>query len=733
MARHNAKHQKRKQLQDKKPPKKKISKAVRPEEQAQYYRKIRTFLQMTSRKQLNQKELAQKCHSKRNPSAYQAAVAQLLKEGIMIESRQNYKLCNQEETFKAETARLASSFGFIRDENGTEYFVPGKYLLGSMPGDKVLARSIPSRSGSPEAEIISVLEENAQSRLSGEIIATEYGLCFQSSIAGTPLHIDYQESCRYQIGDKVLAEIIYRGSRHMEHRVKIILNFGSADSAENCMNARIAELGIPVEFTEKVQREALKISAVGVTEFDTQDRRDFRDEIIFTIDGAHTKDMDDAVSISKNPDTGIYTLGVHIADVSHYVRPNSPLDAEAFRRGTSIYYADKVIPMLPKQLSNGICSLNPDEDRLTLSAIMQISPEGDLLSFQFYKAVIRSRVKGVYEECNQILDGSASPEIQEKYAEVKDSLFLLSELTDKLEHVRKLRGAPELESTESALLLDENGQCIGLTALHRGRCERIIEACMLCANESAAKLAREQHFPLVYRVHENPSPEKIASLKEVLLKLTQKELLVNPEEVQPADIQKLLDDYRSEPCFPVINAFTLRSMAKARYSEKPLGHFGLALKDYAHFTSPIRRYPDLTVHRILSDYFANADLDWLNKRYQKFTENAAQRSSDTEITAVQLERDADACYAAEYMLSHVGEVFHGVITSVTDFGMYITLDNMAEGLLHIHDLPPGEYETEEGWYIRNTLTGQEFRLGDSIEVVCAKADVSSGHIDLALS
>lgn len=732
MARHNAKHQKRKLLPDKKPVKK-ISRTVNPEEQAQYCRKIKTFLQMTARKQLNQKELAQKCHSKRQPSAYQAAVAQLLREGVIMEVRQSYKLCDQNETFKAETVRLSSSFGFIRDESGTEHFVPGKYLLGSMQGDQVLARSIPSRTGSPEAEILSILEENPQAKLSGEVIATEYGLCLQSSIAGTPLHIDYQESCPYQIGDKVLAEIIYRGDRHRDHRVRIILNFGSADSAENCMHARIAELGIPVEFTEKVQREALKVSAVGVTDFDTQDRKDFRNEIIFTIDGAHTKDIDDAVSISKHPDTGIYMLGVHIADVSHYVRPNSPLDAEAFRRGTSIYYADQVIPMLPKQLSNGICSLNPGENRLTISAVMQISPEGDLLSYAFYKSVICSRVKGVYEECNQILDGSANPEIQQKYADVKESLLLLSELTDKLEHVRKLRGAPELESTESALMLDEHGQCIGLTALHRGRCERIIEACMLCANESAAKLAKEHQFPLVYRVHENPSPEKIASLKELLFKLTQQELLFNPEEVQPADIQKILDNHRAEPYFPVVNAFTLRSMAKAKYSEKPLGHFGLALKDYAHFTSPIRRYPDLTVHRIISDFLDGADNDWLVKRYQKFTENAAQRSSDTEITAVQIERDADACYTAEYMLSHIGEIFHGVITSITDFGMYITLDNMAEGLLHIHDLPVGEYETEEGWYIRNTLTGEEYRLGDTLEVVCTRAEVASGHIDLALS
>lgn len=728
MARHNAKHEKRK-----KKPEIKKSRPVKAEERAEYCRKIKTFLQLTDRKQLNRNELAKKCHSKRNPAAYRAAAEQLLKEGIIREVRQNYRLCSQEGTFRAETVRLAGNFGFIRDEEGTEYFVPGKFLLGSLTGDKILAKRIPSRSGSPEAEILSVLEETQQARLSGEIVATEYGLCFLSEIAGMPLHIDYQQSSRYQPGDKVLAEVIYRGQRHMDHKVRIIVNFGSADSAENCMKARIAEKDIPVEFTEHVQREAIKVSAVGVTEFDMQGRTDLRKEIIFTVDGAHSKDLDDAVSVRKQADTGNYLLGVHIADVSHYVRPNSPLDGEAFRRGTSIYYADQVIPMLPKQLSNGICSLNAGENRLTISAMLEISPEGDLLDCHFCKSVICSCVRGVYTECNQILDDTADKALQEKYAQVRESLFLLSELTDKLEHARKLRGAPELESTESVLLLDENGKCRGLTALRRGRSERIIEACMLCANEAVARTARINQFPLVYRVHEQPSPERIAGLKELLFKLTQQEWKVNPEEIQPSAIQNILDSTREKAYFPVVNALTLRAMAKARYSEKPLGHFGLALQDYAHFTSPIRRYPDLTVHRILSDYLDGADKEWLNRRYQKFTENAAQRSSDTELRAVQLEREADACYTAEYMQSHVGEVFHGVITSVVEFGIYVTLDNMAEGLVHIHDFPAGQYETEEGWYIRESVTGKTYHLGDEIEVICTRADVSSGHIDLSLA
>ena len=542
--------------------------------------------------------------------------------------------------------------------------------------------------------------------------------------------MSYKDSVRYGLHDKVICTVISRGERHKDHIVKVLMNFGSTDSAENCMNAKIMAQNIPVEFSPEVLRQAEKLQEDGITAFDLENRLDLRRETIFTIDGAHSKDLDDAVSVRKKEDGG-YVLGVHIADVSHYVRSGTALDAEAFERGTSIYYADKVIPMLPKALSNGICSLNPNEDRLTISCIMQISPEGDLLEGKFYKSVICSKVRGVYDECNQILDGSAPAEIQEKYAPVAEMLHLLDELSGKLEHRRKLRGAPELESTESALILDENGICVGLAPIERGRSECIIESCMLMANESSARLAREREFPLVYRVHENPSPERIENLKNMLLRLGAEP----PKfaEITPKDIQHLLDETRNETWFPVVNSLTLRSMAKAKYSHEPLGHFGLALRDYAHFTSPIRRYPDLAVHRIISDFLAGASADWMQKRYAKFAEQAGMHSSDTELRAVQLERDADACYSAEYMKSHTGEVFHGVITSVTEFGLYVTLENRAEGLLRINDLPEGEYEIEDGWYIKDSLTGREWKLGNLLDVVCARADVNSGHIDLILA
>lgn len=734
MARHNKKHERRKKREAQTAFRANTSgKAVKasPEEIASCCNKIQTFLRQTQKRQLPAAEIARKCKSSRTPEAFRCAMEQLLRQGIIFEKRGGYALCERYDCFPAVTARLSRSFGFITDENGTEYFVPGKFLLGSMPGDRVLARPIESRSDSPEAEVIVILEESESSQITGKIVAGEGGLYFLAdTMTNMPLHIDYKESVHYAIDDKVLAVLTSRGKRHMEHRVKIILNFGSADNAENCMAAKIAGMEIPVEFPEDVLREAEKASVLGVTEFDMEGREDLRSELIFTIDGAYSKDLDDAVSIKRKPEGG-WELGVHIADVSHYVRPNSKLDADAFNRGTSIYYADKVIPMLPPALSNGICSLNGGVDRLALSAIIQVSPEGDLLDARFCKSVIRSAVRGVYSECNAVLDNSAEPEMQEKYAPIAESLRILDEMTQVLEKRRIDRGAPTLESTETAVILDEHGICVGLVPRERGRSECIIEACMLLANEAAARLARQAMIPLVYRVHEDPSPERIAALKEMLEKLGQP--CPKFEEASPRDIQKILDNARDKSCFAVVNKLTLRSMAKAKYSHEPLGHFGLALRDYAHFTSPIRRYPDLVVHRILSDYLDGAGRDWLQKRYAKFTENAAEHSSDAEVRAVSIERDADACYAAEFMLSHVGETFRGVISGVMDFGIYVTLQNLVEGLVHIHDLPEGTYEAEEGWYLREEFTGTTYRLGDEVEVVCAKADVSSGKIDFVLN
>ena len=385
-----------------------------------YRNKIITFLTKSGKKPISYKELAAKCRSNRgNSRNFNDALNSLVVSGEIYERKRGFVLTDILGYFKAEVLRLNRTFGFIkRCDNQEEIFIPGKYLCGAMPGDKVLAAYIQSRSGSPEGEVVDVLEQ-ALSNLSGIIIEESGNKYFLAdSMSKTPVRIVPGDAV-YKVGDKVLAQIIFRGKRHAEHKAKIIFSFGSALKASSCAEAVISESGVIPEFPENVLFEAKKIAASGVWEDDFKNRLDLRDKLIFTVDSAESKDLDDAVSLEKIP--AGYRLGVHIADVSHYVKGNSQLDKEALERGTSIYYADKVIPMLPKELSNGICSLNPNESRLTFSAIMELSKDGILLNYKFVKSVICSKVKGIYSEINSILDGSAEKAIEEKYFELKIS------------------------------------------------------------------------------------------------------------------------------------------------------------------------------------------------------------------------------------------------------------------------------------------------------------------------
>ena len=526
----------------------------------------------------------------------------------------------------------------------------------------------------------------------------------------------------------VLAEIVYRGRRHAEHKVRITLVFGSSEYAASSAASILAVHGAPTAFPDEVLKEARKIAEGGVQEYSFNNREDLRNMTIFTIDGAESKDLDDAVSVEKTRKG--YCLGVHIADVSHYVKGNSAIDKEALLRGTSIYYADKVIPMLPKELSNGICSLNPDEDRLTLSAFMELDNEGNMLSYRFCKSVIRSRVKGVYSEINRILDGTEAPEIADKYSAVRNNIMLMNELADKLIAKKKLRHAPEIETTESKLIIDENGICCDVIPRERGKAERIIEEFMLTANEAAARLAKDKKVPFVYRIHEAPPEAKTEALHEILPKYGFE--CPHFSEFKPAHAAKILESAKDTDKFEAVNMLVLRSMAKAKYSHEPLGHFGLVLDDYAHFTSPIRRYPDLAIHRIITDILAGYNGEWLSKRYEGFAINAADRSSAAEIRAVTIERECEDCYKAEYMKAHIGESFTARISGVTEFGFYAELPNTVEGLVHIRTLPEGEYDYCEPVSLTEKFSGTTYALGQTVRVICAAVNVSDGTIDFVL-
>lgn len=695
-----------------------------------YKKKITAFLKTYNKCLMPFNELEKKCHTKKyGRNNFLKAFDELRNDGIvMMRKGMKAALTSRLGVHTGKITRLSRTFGFAEDDNGIEYFIPGKCMMGAMPDDRVIISDIPSRSGEPEGEIIDILSIG-MTQLTGRIEYIDFGLYFVPDIANnTCMVIDKNGSAEFNDGDKVLAEISYRGRRHAEHKVKIILSFGSSETAFACAESILAMHGVIKEFPEEVAKEAHKISEGGVQEYSFNNREDLRGLNIFTIDSAESKDLDDAVSVERTENG--YLLGVHIADVSYYVKGNSELDKEALRRGTSIYYADKVIPMLPKELSNGICSLNPDEDRLTLSAFMELDSDGKMLNYRFCKSVIKSRVKGVYSEINKILDGTANDCILSKYDRVAQEISVMDELADILISAKKRRHAPELETVESKLIINENGICVDIAPRERGKSECIIEEFMLCANEAAAKLAKEKNVPFVYRIHETPPEEKTAALCELLAKLN----IEYPhfKEFSPSHAAEILDNVRGTDKFGAVNMMVLRSMAKAKYSEEPLGHFGLVLDDYAHFTSPIRRYPDLAVHRIITDILAGYNETWLNKRYSGFVVKASENSSNAEIRAVSVERECEDCYKAEYMKSHIGESFTAKISGVTEYGFYAQLSNSVEGLVHVHTLPEGEYDYSEPVALTEKFSGVSYELGDTVQVVCASVNVISGNIDFVL-
>lgn len=636
--------------------------------------------------------------------------------------------------FKAEVSRVSQRSGFVKSlgDLPVEYFVRGRDLCGAIPGDIVLAKmTAPADdiSHSPEAVVLAVLEET-NSLLTGVIVAEGNKLMvLPDRLCSDPLVIaKVSKAAAMHVGDKVVFSIKKRGERHMDHTVNIVDVFGSSDTAKAGAEAYLMSNRLHVTFPDEVLLEASKLDLDEPDGDEVLRRLDLRGEPIFTIDGADTKDIDDAVSLSKTD--RCYKLGVHIADVSHYVTKGSKLDEEAFYRGTSIYYADQVVPMLPKQLSNGICSLNPQVDRLAFSCLMDVSFEGKLLNYRFEKSVIRSRVKGVYSEVNKIIDGTAGDEIKAKYAKVIDRIPIMKELADILQKNRIERGAPEIDTQETKIITDENGVCIDVKPRTTGIAEGIIEEFMLMANNSAAALAMKEKIPFVYRVHEAPTNEKLDALRETLTALG-----INPgalgTNAPASELARILRENKESDRAMVISRIVLRTMMKARYSEEPLGHYGLVMPEYAHFTSPIRRYADLSIHRILTDYVYALNHDKLCRKYAAFAQSAALQASNTELSAVRCERDCENFYMAEYMKEHVGEEFDGMISGVSAGGIYVLLPNTVEGMISVAELPLGDYEVQHGVILTGAADGSIFTVGDKIRVKCVSVNVNGGFIDFA--
>lgn len=624
--------------------------------------------------------------------------------------------------------KLGRSFGFVAPLDGSDdIFVPGHSLGGAMPGDEVTVSQLayPRVPGSREGEILSI--QKPYDQVVGVVQEVEGRLVLLPDNAPhTPLVIKKSADGGARPGEKAAGQILERGEHHDDIRVGVTQRFGAADSARQNAKAILFMKGVTKAFPEQVKAQAKQVSGEKITKEVLKTRTDLRDMAIFTIDSDSTKDIDDAISAEKTE--GGYRLGAHIADVSHYVQGRTPLDEEAFHRGTSIYFADSVIPMLPKALSNGICSLNEGEDRLAFSCQMELDNDGRMLDYQFQKTVIRSRVKGVYDEINALFAGKGDGKLQKKYAAVATSLPVMQELYHKLAALRRARGYMDIESDEPKLVLDEDGRCVDVEKRQRGDAEKMIEEFMLMANSAAAHLARRRGLPFVYRVHEKPGAEKVQQLKNVLTALGV-EFRFDGDTPTQTELSALLDKTRDTNLEIPVHHAVLRSLAKAKYEPVPRGHFGLALSDYAHFTSPIRRYPDLAIHRILTDVVCGMDDEDLRKRYTAFAEAASTQSSEREVAAVQVERDIDACYKAEYMKQFIGEDFDGIITSVMPFGIYVALPNTVEGLVHSSHLSEHRLELAEGVSLFDAVSGKRYRIGDAIRVKVAGVDISQGNVD----
>ncbi|MBP1547115.1 MAG: RNB domain-containing ribonuclease, partial [Oscillospiraceae bacterium] len=527
--------------------------------------RILNVLEQGGRRAVPEKALYGKVKGKKVSNAdFRRAAASLCESGDILLTKQGYILCKAHDMFKADVARINRTFGFVRRQDGVEIFVPGKYLKGAMPGDTVICRLIPSRGESPEAEVCAVAKEGF-SEFTGTLVSENNSYFVRPDSFCRDLIAVSGKDVSVKEGDKVLAVISKRGERHADHRCRISAVFGNSDRAYSSALAVLYMNDVEVEFPLAVQDEARHISGMKITDKDIYSRLDLRDEIIFTIDGADTKDIDDAISVSRTENG--YALGVHIADVSHYVKRDSELDKDAFLRGTSIYYANKVIPMLPKELSNGICSLNPNEDRLAFSCLMELDSEGKCVKHKFSKTVIRSRVKGVYSEVNEILENRENipAELSEKYDGLIDTIFLMQELAEILTANKLKRGAPQIDTPECKLDINENEVCVNVSRRERGKAELIIEEFMLMANESAARTARENEIPFVYRVHEDPAAEKIRDLIEVTDRLG----VPHPQfsSVKPVHLAEILNSVKDSDLSPVINNMVLRSMAKAKYAD----------------------------------------------------------------------------------------------------------------------------------------------------------------------
>lgn len=644
---------------------------------------------------------------------------------ILLDREHNAKLIPVGEDVEATLVSLSKNFGFARPDNGgDDIFIHGSALQGALVGDKIIVGDIRKDDRGPSGRVRRIVEHKP-AQTTGTVSVTDEGIEFiPDNAIRYNLRMRERDLNGAKNGDKVMASLEqdYRGDWAYASVKKV---FGSGRTARVCADAIVEQYGIPHVFPQEVLDEAERVGNEPISDEEYAKRLDLRGEPIFTIDSKDAKDLDDAISV-KRTDFG-YTLGVHIADVSHYVKEGSAIDEEAINRGTSVYFADRVIPMLPEVLSNGACSLNAGTDKLAFSALIELDKEGHITKYDFKKTIINSKVRGVYSEVNEILDGTASEEILNKYAPVMESLMSAKELADILKANSAARGTMELDSGESKFILDENGICIDIMPRVSGEAEQLIEQMMVTANIAAAKFSLDHKLPFLYRVHGTPDPKRVEELVTLLqlVGVPCKEIVKPNPETQ--DFAAILDRVRGLPCETLVSQRLLRTMEKARYSTEETGHFGLALSDYSHYTSPIRRYPDTSIHRVLSAFVEGMPAEEVRRRYAQFCETSAAESSRNEIRALIAERDAEDCYMAEYMSQHIGEHFEGTVSGVTMRGVFVRLENSVEGFVSL-DAFEGEDFVYDG-LITQRSPKRELTIGTPLPIIVASAYVATGKVD----
>ena len=619
-------------------------------------------------------------------------------------------------------------FGFVEIENmEDDVYISQENMNGAIHDDIVLVE-ITSKMNLDrlEGRILKIIKRQVE-RYIGEINFDKKGkghITLDDAKIKLNIEIPKDKTLNAVDGHKVVVELVKKINKNTKYEGKVLEIIGHKHDPGVDILSIIYKYNINVDFPDDVKEEVKSIPS-EVSSDECVGRRDLRDEVIFTIDGDDTRDIDDAISIEKLPN-GNYKLGVHIADVSYYVKEGAPLDNEAMERGTSVYLVDRVIPMLPHELSNGICSLNPNVDRLAMSCVMEIDETGKTIDYEIFESVIRSKIQMTYKKVNSILEDNIVPEGYEQY---EPSLRLMAELAEVLRKFKVRRGYIDFGVEEAKILVDENCKPTDVVLRERGVGENLIEDFMIAANECVATHIFYMSLPFVYRVHEIPQEEKIRSFLGFISSLGYT-VSGDVKDVKPTTMQRILKSLEDKPEFKILSSLLLRCMQKAVYKPENLGHYGLASPCYTHFTSPIRRYPDTTVHRLLRTYLFQGKVDMGTiKKWEEKLVYITEHSSARERAAVECEREVEDMKMAEYMEEHIGEEFEGMISSVTSFGMFVELDNLIEGLVPLRDMDDFFHYDEE----RMTLTGErthvKYSIGDRVRVKVIRASREEKIID----